>query len=89
MADPSPLAIVIGYAAATLTSIAFLPQVVRAFRTRSTSDLSIVMLGCQSAGVALWIVYGVAIHSAPVIAANIITLALALILLLLKWADRK
>ena len=45
------------------------------------------MLACQSTGVALWIVYGVAIRSAPVIVANIITLALALILLVLKFGE--
>jgi MtN3 and saliva related transmembrane protein len=79
----------IGYLAAALTATAFFPQVVKALRTRSTADLSLMMLACQSTGVALWIVYGVAIRSPPVIAANIVTLMLAVTLLLLKWADRR
>jgi len=83
------IATLVGYAAAALTATAFLPQVIKALRTRSTADLSMMMLACQSTGVALWIVYGVAIGSAPVIAANIVTLLLAVILLLLKWADRR
>lgn len=75
---------VIGFTAATLTALAFLPQVIKAWRTRSADDLSIGMLIAQSLGVALWIVYGVAINSAPIIGANSVTLALALMLLLFK-----
>ena len=78
----------IGFAAATLTALAFLPQVVKTWRTRSSGDLSMVMLSAQASGVALWIVYGVAIGSAPVIAANIVTWLLTVVLLLFKWRYR-
>jgi MtN3 and saliva related transmembrane protein len=74
----------IGFTAATLTALAFLPQVIKAWRTRSAGDLSIGMLVAQSLGVALWIVYGVAINSVPIMVSNLVTLALAVILLVFK-----
>ena len=76
----------VGFMAGVLTAFAFLPQVLQTFRTRSAADLSAVMLCAQSAGVALWIVYGVAIASPPVILANTFTLILSLLLLVFKWA---
>jgi MtN3 and saliva related transmembrane protein len=74
----------LGFVAGTMTAIAFLPQVIKTWRTRSVSDLSTAMLLAQSVGVALWIVYGVAIGSLPVIMSNVVTLALALLLLAFK-----
>jgi MtN3 and saliva related transmembrane protein len=74
----------LGFAAGTLTAVAFLPQVIKTFRTRSAGDLSTAMLLAQTTGVALWIVYGVAIGSLPVIMANVVTLVLALLLLAVK-----
>ena len=74
----------IGFAAGMLTAFAFAPQVVRTWRTRSSVDLSALMLGAQSAGVALWIVYGVAIQSLPIILANTVTLFLCGVLLAFK-----
>ena len=73
-----------GFVAATLTSLAFLPQVIKAWQTRSVEDLSMGTLLAQGAGVALWILYGVGIQSLPVIASNVMTLALMLILIALK-----
>jgi MtN3 and saliva related transmembrane protein len=67
-----------------LTALAFLPQVLKTWRTRSSGDLSAVMLTAQSTGVALWIVYGIAIGSTPVILANAVTLTLCLALLVFK-----
>jgi MtN3 and saliva related transmembrane protein len=75
---------IVGFVAATLTSLAFLPQVIKAWQTRSVEDLSMGTLLAQGAGVALWIVYGVGIQSLPVIASNIMTLALMLVLIALK-----
>ena len=72
---------VIGFVAGVLTALAFLPQVVRTWRTRSANDLSVVMLGLQSTGVALWIVYGVGMRAWPVILANVCTLVQSLALL--------
>lgn len=74
----------LGFAAGALTAFAFLPQALKTWRTRSSGDLSMAMLGAQSAGVSLWIVYGVAISSIPVIVANTVTLTMCLALLLLK-----
>ncbi len=83
---------VIGALAGTLTTIAFLPQVVKTWRSRSAEDISLFMFLLFSTGVALWLVYGVAIGSAPVIAANAVTLILALLILALKirymWLQR-
>ena len=77
----------IGFAGGALTAFAFLPQVIKTWRTRSAEDLSFAMLGAQSAGVALWIAYGVAVKSTPIVFANICTLSQSLVLLAfkLKW----
>jgi MtN3 and saliva related transmembrane protein len=74
----------IGFVAATLTAAAFAPQVLKSWRTRSCSDLATGMVLSQSAGVALWIIYGVGIGSPPVVVANSVTLVLMLALLALK-----
>ncbi len=77
----------VGAAAGTLTTIAFLPQVIKTWRTRSTADISTGMFALFCAGVALWLVYGVLIGSAPVVVANAVTLALAGSILAMKLAD--
>jgi MtN3 and saliva related transmembrane protein len=74
----------IGFVAGILTAFAFLPQVLKTWRTRSSGDLSAMMLTAQSTGVALWIVYGIAIGSTPVILANAVTLTLCLALMVFK-----
>ncbi len=79
---------ILGFLAGTLTALAFLPQVIKTWRTRSTGDLSTAMLLSQSVGVALWIVYGVVIDSLPVVVANMFTLVLTLFLLWFKRAYR-
>jgi len=67
----------IGYAAAALTTISFLPQVIKVWRTRSARDISLPMYSLFFLGTALWLTYGVAIHSLPVALANAATLILA------------
>jgi MtN3 and saliva related transmembrane protein len=74
----------IGFAAAFCTTTAYLPQVIRTWRTRSTADISLGMFSVMTLGVALWIVYGIAIGSLPIIAANAVTLFLAATILILK-----
>ena len=74
----------LGVAAATLTTAAFVPQVVKVWRSQSAEDLSISMLLVFSLGLALWLAYGIRIGSSPVIAANAVTLALNLAILALK-----
>lgn len=74
----------LGFAAGILTTIAFVPQLVKAIKSRSTKDLSLPMLLIFTAGVLLWLLYGVAISSLPVITANGVTLLLAGWILVLK-----
>ena len=74
----------IGTLAAILTTAAFVPQVVRVIRTRDTHAISLFMYLLFSLGVALWCVYGLLLGLWPVVVANVITLALALVVLVLK-----
>ncbi len=74
----------IGVSAGTLTTIAFLPQVVRAWRTRSTRDVSLNMYLVLVTGVALWLAYGLLRSDLPLILANSVTLLLAGTVLALK-----
>ena len=80
---------VVGFVAGALTAFAFLPQVLKTWRTRSCSDLSMTMLGAQSAGVGLWVVYGVIINSLPVILSNAVTLTMCLVLLVFKATHQR
>jgi MtN3 and saliva related transmembrane protein len=73
-----------GYAAAFLTSVSFIPQAVMTIRTRNTSGISRGMYLMFTVGVALWLVYGIALESWPMILANALTLALAGTVLALK-----
>ena len=73
-----------GYAAACCTTFAFVPQLVRVLRRRSASDISLPMFLIFSAGLVLWLVYGIARGSWPVILANFATLALSIAILVLK-----
>ncbi|MEX0808309.1 MAG: SemiSWEET transporter [Dongiaceae bacterium] len=66
----------IGLVAGVLTPFSSLPQVIKVWRTRSTSDLSLVMLMMAVAGIALWLIYGIAIRSMVVTLANTIPLLL-------------
>jgi MtN3 and saliva related transmembrane protein len=74
----------IGSIAAVCTTISFLPQLIRVWRRKSAKDISLSMFLLFSFGVACWLIYGLGIHSAPITAANAITLALALAILTLK-----
>jgi MtN3 and saliva related transmembrane protein len=78
----------IGYAAATLTTVSFVPQALKTFRTRDVSGISLVMYSLFATGVALWLVYGVMLGEAPIYVANAITLALALAVLVMKLRYR-
>ena len=78
----------IGYPAATLTTLAFIPQAWQSWKTRDLSGISLPMYALFTLGVALWLGYGIIIGSIPVIAANAITLLLASIVLWLKISAR-
>ena len=75
----------LGFVAATLTTVAFLPQVVQTWRTRSAGDLSAAWLATFSAGVLCWLTYGVLLESRPVILGNGVTLVLTGTLIYFKW----
>lgn len=68
---------ILGSIAALCTTVSFLPQVVRTWRTKSVGDISLVMYLVFCTGLALWLFYGLCIGSMPVIAANAVTLVLA------------
>ena len=74
----------IGYCAAVLTTASFVPQAWLTFRTRNVQGISLVMYSTFTLGVALWLGYGLAMRAWPVVAANAVTLALALSILVMK-----
>lgn len=78
----------VGYAAAVLTTVAFVPQALKSWRTRDLSGVSLTMYTLFTAGVALWLVYGLLLGSWPIILANVVTLALAGVVLVLKVRHR-
>jgi MtN3 and saliva related transmembrane protein len=78
------LATIVGFAASFCTTVAFLPQVLRAWRTRSTRDISLGMFLVFSVGILLWLIYGLMVRDAPLTAANAVTLILAVTILGLK-----
>ncbi|MBF0095286.1 MAG: SemiSWEET transporter [Alphaproteobacteria bacterium] len=86
MSDPA-WADAVGFVAGTLTTLAFLPQVLKTWRTRSARDLSLAMLLSFCAGVVLWLVYGVMIGQWPIILPNIVTLVLAGSILVFKLRE--
>ena len=79
---------ILGLLAAACTTIAFVPQAVRTWRTRSTDDLSLHMYVLFVTGVALWLAYGLFVESLPLIAANGTTLVLAASILYVKLRGR-
>ncbi|MEK6923419.1 MAG: SemiSWEET transporter [Nanoarchaeota archaeon] len=74
----------IGFTAATLTTIAFLPQVIKTWKDKSTKDISLITYSLFVAGVATWLIYGILLNAWPVIAANTATFILATLILALK-----
>lgn len=75
---------VLGLLAGTLTTAAFFPQLLQAWRTRSVKDVSLAMYVVICSGIFLWLIYGLLIGSLPVILANVVTLFIAGAILYLK-----
>lgn len=75
---------VLGFAAAALTSLCWLPQAWRTIRTRDTRAISLWTQSLFAAGTALWLTYGLQIGSWPVVFANALTLLLALLIVMMK-----
>jgi MtN3 and saliva related transmembrane protein len=78
----------LGFIAGILTTVSFVPQVHKAWRSKRCDDLSYAMLLTFGLGVALWLIYGLLVHAPPVIVANAVTLVLIFILLWMKWSYR-
>ena len=77
----------IGTFAGILTTIAFIPQVSKTWRTRSARDISLLMFLLFSCGVLLWLIYGILLNAMPIIVANGITLTLSASILVMKIKD--
>jgi len=76
-----------GSFAAILTTLSFLPQVFKTWRSGSAGDFSWIWIAGFGAGLALWLVYGLALGSLPLVAANGVTLSLVLAIALVKWRE--
>jgi len=73
-----------GFSAALLTTIAFLPQLYKTWKTKSADDVSLIMLILFIIGLICWIIYGLKINSLPILVANIITFIFNFSILILK-----
>ena len=74
----------IGFFAAFCTTIAFLPQAIKVYKTKSTKDISLYMFLIFTIGVLSWLIYGLIINDLPVILANAVTLILSFFILIYK-----
>ena len=82
--DSAIITEIVGMTAGALTTISFLPQVIKTYRSRSSKDLSLGMLSLFTFGVLLWMVYGISLMKPAIIIANVLTLLLAGALLFAK-----
>ena len=78
-----------GYFAAILTTLAFLPQLIKTLKTKKADDVSLITLVMFLTGVLSWIIYGYKISSTPILMANIITFILNLLILIFKISFSK
>ena len=83
------IATVTGFVAGTLTTLSFVPQVLKTFRSKRCDDLSWGMLLAFATGVSLWFVYGIFLRSAPMMLANLVTLLLLVWLVVMKIRYRR
>ena len=74
----------IGFFAAFCTTVAFLPQAIKVYKTKSTKDISLYMFLIFTVGVLSWLIYGLIINDLPVILANAVTLILSFFILIYK-----
>jgi MtN3 and saliva related transmembrane protein len=77
-------ATLVGYFAGFLTTVAFIPQVLKTWKSKSASDLSLGMFSVFSLGVLCWLIYGILLAEVPMILWNTVTLILALALMVMK-----
>jgi len=74
----------IGWAAAILTTVSFVPQAIKVIRTRDTASISLWMYVLFVVGIGCWLFYGIMKHDVPMTVANAITLILASVILITK-----
>lgn len=79
----------VGHAGAFLSSITFIPQVYKVWKTRSVGDLSLMMLVIVFSSTIVWLIYGVHLNLWPVIICNGVICALSLLLIYFKFAYKK
>lgn len=79
----------IGFLAGLLTTISFLPQVIKTYQTKRADDFNLLFLLLFLCGISLWLVYGIMIHEWPIILANSVTIVLNIILLWMKLKYKK
>lgn len=75
----------VGYIAGFITTICFMPQAIKLFRTRQTEGISLLAYCLYFSGISLWLFYGVMINSTPIILCNSITLIPTALIILMKW----
>jgi MtN3 and saliva related transmembrane protein len=80
---------ILGLAAGTISSITFLPQVIKIWQTKSAKDLSMPMLLLLVLGVSMWLAYGIIIKNTPVIYTNSMVLFMTFIMLFFKFKYNK
>jgi MtN3 and saliva related transmembrane protein len=80
---------IVGLVAGACTTIAFLPQVIKTWKTKTAKDLSLGMFSFFCFGVLLWLIYGIMMRDIPVIVANLFTLVLASTLLYFKLSFKE
>ena len=84
MTLPIALSDIVGYLAAILTTVSFLPQAFHTFRTKDVSGISLTMYSTFTAGVSMWLLYGLLLSAWPIVIANLITVTLAASILVMK-----
>ncbi len=75
----------IGLFAAVMTTISFIPQVIKSWRTKSVNDVSLIMYLVLMIGQFSWLTYGILIHSLPLIVSDFIVFVLTIAMLVLKF----
>lgn len=81
---------IIGFIAGTMTTVSFIPQIIKIIKTKQVRDISLVMYIVLTTGISLWLLYGVMIREMPIIAANSIAFILCFFVVIAKirYKDR-
>lgn len=74
----------LGYLAAFCTTVAFIPQAIKVYKTKHTKDISLGTFSLLNAGLIFWLIYGLILNSYPIILANALTLIFAIYILVIK-----